>query len=280
MVTTATPSPALRVALDALRAWPRQRDRIPIERGDLIATAWRLGERNVRVLAKAVGVTRQTVYDDLRARDIDPRQSRVDVADVPRYAPVDHELLADLAARMSLALAPAMLSDTPDPLVLAAWKAHQIFVAIARVLDPELAGTDGRTAAEERAGWLDAIAKYGAAAGRAAHQQWASEASRDELAAFTSEADVPTGFDAFIDSLTLSLGVPADVRPSITVTVSTARDDTDTMPRGWTTWSSNAPLPLADVDELRHLRIRFLLSQLTELFTEALHPDLLGLDTE
>jgi hypothetical protein len=253
---------------------------MPAERGDLIATAWRLGERNVRTLAQAADVTRQTVYEDLRDRDIDPRQDRFGSAAVPRHAPLDHQLLADHSARMSVAIAPAMLSDTPDPLALAAWKAHQILVAIARLLEPELVGTSGRTPAEERAALLDSIADYGADAGRAAHQQWASEASRADLAAFTSEADNPSGFDAFIDTVTVSLGVPVDARPSITVTLSTVTNSTDTTPEGWTTWASNAPLPLADIDELRHLRIRFLLGQLTAVLTDAVHPDLLALDNE
>ncbi|RAS59541.1 hypothetical protein C8D87_114153 [Lentzea atacamensis] len=267
--------------MTALRAWPLQRDRMPVERGDLIAAAWYLGERNVSALAAAADVTRQTVYEDLRARDINPRQDRHGSAATPRYAPLTHGQLAGLAAHMSVVLAPAMLSATPEPLALAAWKAHQIITSIAHLLDPDLPGTNGRTSAEERAGWLDAIADYGADAGRAAHQQWADEASREDLAAFTNEALlVAYGADAIIGTATLNVGLPADGGPSIQVTLSTATDNNATTPEGWSTWSSNAPLPLAPVDGFRHLRIRFLLGQLAQLLTEALHPELLGLDEQ
>lgn len=51
----------------ALRAWAA-----PMRRAGLIADAWDAGETNVSVLAEAAGVSRPTVYGDLRSRGIEP----------------------------------------------------------------------------------------------------------------------------------------------------------------------------------------------------------------
>ncbi|MFJ3679842.1 hypothetical protein ACIPPN_30045 [Streptomyces diastaticus] len=57
-------------AVAALRDWAAIAT--PARRAALIAAAWRAGETRVAALAEAAGVTRQTVYTDLRAEGIDP----------------------------------------------------------------------------------------------------------------------------------------------------------------------------------------------------------------
>jgi AcrR family transcriptional regulator len=60
----------------ALRGWAVRRDRLPQERADLVAEAWRSGLRNVAELARDADVSRDTVYADLRSRGIDPAGHR------------------------------------------------------------------------------------------------------------------------------------------------------------------------------------------------------------
>lgn len=57
-------------ALRALREWATAQKLI---RPRLIAAAWRAGERNIRALAQAAAVSRDTVYSDLRQEGIDYR---------------------------------------------------------------------------------------------------------------------------------------------------------------------------------------------------------------
>jgi len=47
-----------------------------IRRSDLVAAAWRAGNRDVPQLAEAARVNRSTIYVDLAAHDIDPREER------------------------------------------------------------------------------------------------------------------------------------------------------------------------------------------------------------
>lgn len=62
-------SAAREQALAALRAWSA-----PGRRSDLVAAAWNVGATNVRELAEAARVgSRQTIYEDLKSRGIDPR---------------------------------------------------------------------------------------------------------------------------------------------------------------------------------------------------------------
>lgn len=67
-----------RAALAALRAWAARCERLPAERADLMAAAWWAGHRNVNELARAAGgVSRTTVYKDLRVRGIEPTDKAV-----------------------------------------------------------------------------------------------------------------------------------------------------------------------------------------------------------
>ncbi len=66
----ATPSTPREAALQALRQWAGQQTQI---RPRLTAAAWRAGTRTIASLARAAGVSRDTVYADLAAEGIDYR---------------------------------------------------------------------------------------------------------------------------------------------------------------------------------------------------------------
>jgi transcriptional regulator of acetoin/glycerol metabolism len=65
-VTTPDPRAA---ALADLREWAENQ---ATARQRLIAAAWRAGVRNVAELSRTAGVSRDTVYEDLRRENIDP----------------------------------------------------------------------------------------------------------------------------------------------------------------------------------------------------------------
>ncbi|MBF9068174.1 hypothetical protein [Streptacidiphilus fuscans] len=80
-----TDSPSARAAaLDALKDWADRRANMEPERQQLVVNAWNVGARTIAELARAAGVTRDTVYSDLRAagidysnKDYDPRLTRL-----------------------------------------------------------------------------------------------------------------------------------------------------------------------------------------------------------
>ncbi|MFD4196679.1 aminotransferase-like domain-containing protein [Amycolatopsis thermoflava] len=257
-------------ALTALRAWARQRDQMPEQRAVLLSAAWRAGERNVRELARIADVSRQTVYDDLRAQGIDPRADRGAAVAPPRYAPLNYRQVADLAERMATVLGPAMLASDPEPLADAAWMAHKAIYAIAQVLNPELPAGD-------RTDWLDTITDCANRIRRAAHRRWASEATDDtEIAQFTENAAITgaeLGEAALVADATLTVLLP-DGTGKVQVAMTTA-GLRDAEPEGWMKWTSDSPLPLAPIDRVRHLEIHSLLTSLSEVITQALDPDLL-----
>ncbi|TMZ71231.1 hypothetical protein EMG21_27595 [Klebsiella pneumoniae] len=61
-----------RHALHALNAWAARRDALATDRAELMAAAWRAGERTIALLARHAAVSRDTVYADLRSQGIDP----------------------------------------------------------------------------------------------------------------------------------------------------------------------------------------------------------------
>ena len=58
-------------ALEALRDWAGRRATLEEDRPVLMAAAWEAGARSIAELARAAGVSRDTVYADLRRRGID-----------------------------------------------------------------------------------------------------------------------------------------------------------------------------------------------------------------
>lgn len=261
------PETARLSALTALRAWTRQRDRMPEQRAVLLGGAWRAGERNIRELARIADVSRQTVYDDLRAQGIDPREDRDAAITPPRYAPLTHEQVADLAEHMQTVLLPSMLASRPEPLAVAAWMAHKAMHRIARLLNPAAPDLD-------RPAELEAVVDCADAIRHATHQQWAAESTDADLARRTFDAALTIcDVQAIADKAVLTMTLP-DGMSRVQVTISTA-GHRDAQPDGWTQWATDSPLPLAPVDGLRHLEISSLLAQLGELITQALHPELL-----
>jgi hypothetical protein len=128
------PETARLTALTALGGWATRRDRLPAGRAYLLAAAWHAGERNVRELARIAGVSRDTVYADLKSRDIDPTD-RSSPARPPRYQPLRHDEVRDLVHQAATTLSRAMLTSQPDPLADAEWQAH---IALTRVAGVDL----------------------------------------------------------------------------------------------------------------------------------------------
>lgn len=88
-------SHARRASLAAFKGWAARRDRLPEHRADLLAAAWWSGTRNVVELARTADVTRDTVYDDLRHRGIEPTDRTTAVERPrPRYEPLRAETFA------------------------------------------------------------------------------------------------------------------------------------------------------------------------------------------
>jgi hypothetical protein len=89
-----------RASLAALKGWAARRDRLPGQRADLMAAAWWSGWRNVAELARTADVSRDTAYDDLRARGIEPKD-RLTTPErpQPRYEPLRPEAVHELATR-------------------------------------------------------------------------------------------------------------------------------------------------------------------------------------
>jgi hypothetical protein len=261
-------------ALTALRAWTRQRDGMPEQRARLLAAAWRAGERNVRELARIAEVSRQTVYDDLRGQEIDPRADRDSAITPPRYAPLTYEQVDDLAEHMAAVLRPAMLATEPEPLASAAWWAAKAMRHLANLLNPRPPTEDHQHGG--RADSFDTIADCSARLRRAVHTQWAAEANPSDLARFTEDAtqsEVELGenlpVDTAIVTVLLSDGI---TKLPVTLTPATRHN---AEPGGFWTWTADAPLPLGQITGTVHLEINALLTNLSELITQSLHPELL-----
>jgi hypothetical protein len=261
-------------ALSALRAWTRQRVRMPEQRARLLVAAWRAGERNVRELARIADVSRQTIYDDLRSQGIDPREDRGAAVAPPRYTPLTYEQVDDLAEHMATVLGPAMLAAQPEPLASAAWWAAKAIRHIANLLKPQPpADADQRGS---RADSFDTISDCAARIRRAVHTQWAAETNRAELARVTelaTQTRVELGESLPVETATVTVLLP-DGMAKVPVTLTTAwRNEIE--PDGFWQWIADAPLPLGRLTGTLHLEINALLTNLSELITQALHPELL-----
>ncbi|MEU8901809.1 hypothetical protein AB0C65_38515 [Nocardia sp. NPDC048505] len=272
------PETARLTALTTLRAWARQRDRMPEQRARLLATAWRAGEHNIRELARIADVSRQTVYEDLQSQGVDPKTDRGTAASRPRYAPLDHGQVSDLAEQMAAVLGPAMLTAEPEPLAEAAWFAHKAITFIAGLLDPDQPADEEQR--RSRAAGFDEIACSADHMRRAAYQQWAAEFGPSELARYTEDtainaAEIREALPTSTATITVEL---PDGVGSVVVTLATAAGTKSADPEGWTTWTSNATLPLSPITGEAHLEIQSLLAGLSTVITRQLHPDLLDLD--
>jgi hypothetical protein len=234
-VAASDPESVRLAALAALRRWALQRDRLAGERAQSFTTAWRHGARNIRELAALADVSRDTVYSDLQGAGIDPTDRTRPVTS-PRYVPLQHATVADLAETMSAQLKPAMLTESPDPFATAAWQLMMGMQRIAEVLNPDPPPYDPATAANPAAtpsGYgsptpvelLADLAYRGQLVVGAAHQALAGMLTADQVArreANDSVTAIDLG-DPYIDAARMTVSLP-NGRP-IVVALRTAVDD-------------------------------------------------------
>jgi hypothetical protein len=258
------PESARLAALTALRGWAIRRGRLPAERAGLLEAAWRAGARNVRELARIADVSRDTVYSDLRSRGVDP-SNRSD-GRRPRYEPLRYEDVKDLADMTASMLVSAMLTDEPGPLADAAWQAQIVLTRVAELLDPSpREGFD-------RAGAVEDVGSRGDSIRRAAHRLLAAENSADVLADRTEQHRVLlVGAQAQVQSAQLRLMLPNAELGTIDVEVVDA--DHTHVPPGWTTWRSDSPHLVGEVDAEAHLEIASALDAIGAVLTTALRED-------
>ena len=257
---------ALDAAIGALGSLAARRERLPQERADLIAIAWRCGMRNVRALARFAGVSRDTVYADLRDRDIDPGDR--DRPASPRYRPLRRDAVRQAADAVGGELSGAILAETPDPLVLAAWQAH---LALQRVADLTDTSPNDR---ENRLAYLRELASSAELMRRYAHQALAAEfpdkrvaaaAAAEQAADYESGRPVVTGA-----SLIVSLPDDESSGGERMATVQVGSRGLPDPLAGWTSWGSGSPgVRLPRVTAYRHLEVQAALANLAELFTDA-----------
>ncbi|CAM5373348.1 putative protein OS=Streptomyces fumanus OX=67302 GN=GCM10018772_70650 PE=4 SV=1 [Streptomyces fumanus] len=134
-VATYEEADMVRASLAALRGWAARRERLPDNRADLMAAAWWAGTRTIAGLAAAAGVSRDTVYEDLRARGIEPTDKEAAPAPTPQYTPLAADAVHELALLMDSVVRPAMLGAGADPLAETAWDLTRAFFRIAELLD-------------------------------------------------------------------------------------------------------------------------------------------------
>lgn len=266
LATFQDPEAARLAALSALRGWALRRDRLPGDRAGLLAAAWHAGARNVRELARLADVSRDTVYADLKASGIDPSDRSARLAPRPRYEPLRHDDVRDLADMAASVLIPAMLTDEPGPLADSAWQAQIALTRVAELLDPSpREGFD-------RAGTVEDLGSRGNSIRQAAHRLLAGEPV-ETVAARTEERRIDLMDDqALVMSARLRFGTP-DVR-AIDVELTTT-DHAHPTP-GWTTWSSPSPELVGEVDTYAHLEITAALDTIAEVLTAALDKDALA----
>ena len=256
-------SPDIRkAALDAVSAWPRQRDRLPGHRADLLAAAWWAGNRNVTELARASDTARDTVYSDLRSRGIDPMARHLPADGRPRYVPLQYDTVDQLASLMSTVLLPSVLCSDPGPLASAAWQIEKAMTRIADLLDPEKSPSKYPAAenAEDLAETLRSALRY-------AHAYWASIQTGPELAArATNSAIARAGDEAIADRATVTLGLPN----GDSITVALGQVPYADPGAGYTTVATDSPLLATGIDGRDHLEIRAALDMIGEVLTRHL----------
>jgi len=251
-----------KATLDAVSAWPRQRDRLPEHRADLLAAAWWAGNHNVTELARASDTARDTVYRDLRARGIDPIARHLPAGDRPRYAPLRYAAVDELASLMSTVLLPSMLCEDPGPLASTAWMMEKALTRIADLLDPDKSPSKHSTAenAEDLADSLRSALGYACA-------YWAQVQTSTELAARATDSAVSRAdSEALVGRVTMTLDLPNAT--SITVRL-------DQVPytepdAGLTAVATDSPLLATSIDGKEHLEIRSALETIGEVLTRHL----------
>ncbi|MBP2478437.1 hypothetical protein JOF53_007309 [Crossiella equi] len=241
------------VAMAALLAWADRRERLTEDRVDLVAAAWRAGVHNVAELARVARVSRDTIYADLRAREIDPK-SRDAVAPAPPSPGPDPAALRQLAGLVDTVAHPAFAAAPTDPLTRVLTGTQHVLGLLADVADPP----PGPEWAPEEL--LSSLAAQGAEITHHAQRELAGRQTPAELAQRTDylhRAALHTGRRASATEVTLTVDTPAGGE----VTVRFGTDVT-----GLTTVDG----PLAGLDGLDHLEVRQALATLSRVVTRRL----------
>lgn len=252
-----------RASLAALKGWPARRDRLPEQRADLLAAAWWSGWRNVAELARTADVSRDTVYDDLRSRGIEPKDRTSTVERPrPRYEPLRAEAVHELSELAAQVLLPAQLAEEPVALARAAWQMSTAYDRIAVLLDESESGRHVEMAEDLASKLRDAL--------RHAHAHWASLQSTDQLTARTAERDLDLlDSQAVASGATLQLSLPI----GRTITVTLGEEDFRSPTEGWTTVHSDSELLDATISGADHVAIKDALDTIAEVLTAHLRED-------
>ncbi|MFJ8838671.1 hypothetical protein ACIRFG_21660 [Streptomyces sp. NPDC102424] len=251
-------------ALAALRGWATRRDRLADNRADLMAAAWWAGTRIVAELARAADVSRDTVYDDLRARGVEPTDKTAEgVGILPPYAPLTAEPVRELAQHAWSLVRPAMLTCRPD---WATWAAWHLSIALDRIgiLLEDSTNSDRKVDAGE------SLLALLAAAQEAAQKHWAEldTPRKEHLTAFRTAVPVGGEGQAVIHGVELTLGVSGS-RETFSV-----RFDPDPFePAGWTAVSSDHPQLGPQLTAADRLAIQTAVHTLGRLLNRRLYPD-------
>ncbi|MEU6601992.1 hypothetical protein [Streptomyces flaveolus] len=251
-------------ALAALRGWATRRDRLADNRADLMAAAWWAGTRTVAELARAADVSRDTVYDDLRARGVEPTDKTAEPAGaLPPYAPLTAEPVRELARHAWSLVRPAMLTDRPD---WAAWVAWHLSIALDRIgilledsPDPD-----------RNANVAQSLLTQLAATQESAQHLWAEldTPNKEHLTAFRVAVPVGGEGQAVIHGVELTLGLSGSRETS------SVRFDPDPFePAGWTAVSNDHPQLASQLTAADRLAIQTAVHTLGRLLNRRLYPD-------
>ncbi|GAA1983498.1 hypothetical protein [Amycolatopsis minnesotensis] len=259
------PEAARTTALGALRAWARNRDRLPTDRAELLALAWYTGNRNVAELARLADISRDIVYADLKSAGIDVAD-RAAAVDVPRYEPLRADTVAAIADLLFARVGPSMLTENPSPLTNAAWMAA---IALQRI--SELLTDAPSTDQDDRIAALDDLAARGEYVTRSVHKLMAAEIPAERLVQYTDNT-ASTGLDLaepIITAATLTLALPN--QETITLTLDNGGGKPVTV-------HGESPHLTGQPDAAAHLHITHALTALALALTTSLSGEALAYD--
>ncbi|WIX76821.1 hypothetical protein QRX50_36130 [Amycolatopsis carbonis] len=260
MPNTTPPEPAAAVpaqamALEALQAWARNRDRMPDDRATLVALAWRTGARNIRELARLADVSRDTIYADLRARGIDAGD-RTAAATTPKYQPLTAAAIAGLGRLVQTRALPSLIGADRQPLAEAVWALGIALDRIEHLLEHPH-GTDdtaGEAGIGSRAQVLQDIVDRAATVIDEAQGLLTEEFAGftdAQLAARTEEAEIAAldgGQRPVVERAELQLALPNDEAPAVTMTLYRPSG-------GLLAVSSDSPLVAGQLDRRGHVAL-------------------------
>jgi hypothetical protein len=249
-------------ALAALVAWADRREHLADERADLVAAAWRRGSRNVAELARLARVSRDTIYSDLKGRDIDTSSRAQDEigAELGSREKLKAGSVRPLAQLVDAVFRPAFGRAPDDALTRAGVSAGRALEVVADVLEPPVDQGPGWTREE----LLPALAAEGAAITHHAHRELAAGGEAAQLAARTDHihrAVLHQGRHASAEQVDVVVALPAGE----SITVRLGRDE-----RGWTTLGGDSPLLTGVIDGLDHVEVQHALGVLSQVITRNL----------